>query len=122
MRIALAASFAALACAALAGPAATALQLVTVESGFTGPVHVAATKAEPNRVYVVEQRGVIKIVQNGTTLSQPFLDIRSRVACCGEQGLLSLAFHPRYPQVRRVYVNFTNSGGDTRVVEYRVNE
>lgn len=122
MRIALAASFAALACAALAGPAAAALQLVTVETGFTGPVHVAATKAEPNRVYVVEQRGVIKIVQNGTTLSQPFLDIRSRVACCGEQGLLSLAFHPRYPQVRRVYVNFTNSGGDTRVVEYRVNE
>ena len=65
---------------------------------------------------------MIKIVQNGTTLSQPFLDIRTRVACCGEQGLLSLAFHPKYPEVRRVYVNFTNAGGDTRVVEYRVNE
>ena len=88
MRIALAASFAGLAWAAVAGPAAAALQLVTVETGFTGPVHVAATKAEPNRVYVVEQRGMIKIVENGTALSQPFLDIRTRVACCGEQGLL----------------------------------
>ncbi len=122
MRIALAASIAALVCAALAGPSAAALQLVQVESGFTGPVHVAATKSEPNRVYVVEQRGLVKIVENGATLPDPFLDIRTRVACCGEQGLLSLAFHPKYPQVRRVYVNFTNTSGDTRVVEYRVNE
>ena len=122
MRIALAASSAALACAAFAGPSAAALRLVQVESGFTGPVHVASTKSEPNRAYVVEQRGLIKIVENGSTRSTPFLDIRARVACCGEQGLLSLAFHPRYPQVRRVYVNFTNTAGDTRVVEYRVNE
>ena len=122
MRIALAASIAALAAAAFAGASAAALQLVTVETGFTGPVHVAATKAEPDRVYVVEQRGLIKIVEGGETLSTPFLDIRARVACCGEQGLLSLAFHPKYPQVRRVYVNFTNTAGDTRVVEYRVNE
>jgi glucose/arabinose dehydrogenase len=122
VRIALAASFAALACTALAGPSAAALQLVQVESGFTGPVHVAATKSEPNRVYVVEQRGMIKVVENGNTLSTPFLDIRTRVACCGERGLLSLAFHPKYPQVRRIYVNFTNNDGDTRVVEYRVNE
>lgn len=122
MRIALAASIAALACAVVVGSSAAALQLVQVESGFTGPVHVASTKSEPNRVYVVEQRGMIRIVEDGDTLSTPFLDIRTRVACCGEQGLLSLAFHPKYPQVRRVYVNFTNSGGDTRVVEYRVNE
>jgi glucose/arabinose dehydrogenase len=121
VRVALAASFAALACAALAGPSTAALRLVHVESGFTGPVHVASTKSEPNRVYVVEQRGVIKVVENGSTRSTPFLDIRARVACCGEQGLLSLAFHPRYPEVRRVYVNFTNTAGDTRVVEYRVN-
>ena len=122
MRIALAAAAAALACAALAGPSAAALRLVEVDTGFTGPVHVAATKSEPNRVYVVEQRGLVKIVEDGETLADPFLDIRTRVACCGERGLLSLAFHPKYPQVRRVYVNFTNSGGDTRVVEYRVNE
>ena len=39
----------------------------------------------------------------------------------GEQGLLSMAFHPDYPSVRRVYVNYTNRSGDTRIVEYRVN-
>ena len=39
----------------------------------------------------------------------------------GEQGLLGLAFHPSYPKVRKLYVQFTDNGGSTRVVEYRTN-
>ena len=39
----------------------------------------------------------------------------------GEQGLLGFAFHPSYPNVRKVYVQFTDRGGSTRVVEYRTN-
>ena len=39
----------------------------------------------------------------------------------GEQGLLGLAFHPQYAQNRRFYVQYTDNGGDTRVVEYRSN-
>jgi len=104
-----------------AGSASAGLQLTTFETGFDEPVHVASNRGEPNRIYVVEQGGLVKIVQNGSTLSTPFLDLRSAVSCCGEQGLLSIAFHPDYPSVRRVYANFTNNAGDTRVVEYRVN-
>jgi len=106
----------------VAAPASAALQLTTFETGFDAPVAIASNRGEPNRIYVVEQGGLVKIVQNGSTLSTPFLDLRSAVACCGEQGLLSIAFHPDYPSVRRVYANFTNNAGDTRVVEYRVNE
>ena len=56
-------------------------------------VHVTAPRNQRGRVYVVEQEGRIRIVQNGR-ITGTFLDIRSQVMCCGEQGLLSVAFHP----------------------------
>ncbi len=122
MRRGLAALALALAAAALAaGPASAALRLVRVAGGFSQPVHASSTASEPARVYVVEQRGLVKVVRSGRVRATPFLDLRSAVSCCGERGLLSLVFHPRYPAVRRVYANFTNRAGDTRVVEYRVN-
>ena len=110
-----------LAAATLTASASGALRLARVAGGFSQPVHVSSTKSEPSRLYVVEQGGVVRVLENGRARPSPFLDLRSAVSCCGEQGLLSIAFHPRYPQVRRVYANFTNRSGDTRVVGYRVN-
>jgi glucose/arabinose dehydrogenase len=115
------ASVALAAFAVTAGTAAGALRAVRVSGGFSQPVHLASTPSEPGRFYVVEQAGLVKVVQQGRVRGTPFLDLRAGVSCCGERGLLSLVFHPRYPSVRRVYVNFTNRAGDTRVVEYRVN-
>jgi glucose/arabinose dehydrogenase len=110
------------ACASSAGPAgeaaAPALRLEQVAS-VTAPLHVAAPRSEPNRVYVVEQDGRIRVLQNGRL--RTFLDISSRVRSGGEQGLLSVAFHPRYARNRRFYVNYTDVNGHTRVVEYRSN-
>jgi glucose/arabinose dehydrogenase len=80
---------------------------------------VTAPRSEPGRLYVVEQTGRIRIVENGRKRSQPFLDVRRLVSCCGEQGLLSVAFHPRYADNRLLYVNYTDVNGDTKVVEYR---
>ena len=82
-------------------------------------MHVAAAAGEPGRLYVVEQAGVIRVVVNGRLRATPFLDIRSLVRSGGEQGLLSVAFHPDYARTRRFYVNYTDLRGDTRVVEYR---
>ncbi len=76
---------------------------------------------EKKRLYVVQQNGTVRIIQSGRKLSTPFMKIRSKISYGGEQGLLSMAFHPDYPSVRRVYVNYTNRSGDTRIVEYRVN-
>jgi glucose/arabinose dehydrogenase len=56
---------------------------------------------------------------NGRRRPQPFLDIRSRVRSGGEQGLLSLAFDPRYEQNHFFYVDYTDLNGDTHVVRYR---
>ena len=59
--------------------------------------------------------------QNGKRRSTPLLDIRGLVTAGGEQGLLGLAFHPSYPKVRKLYVQYTARDGSTKVVEYRTN-
>jgi glucose/arabinose dehydrogenase len=105
----------------LAAPASSALRLTPVATGFSNPVHLASTPAYAGRLYVVEQGGIVRIVQDGQRLPNPFLDISDLVSCCGEQGLLSLAFHPRFAQNQRLFVNYTNRAGDTRVAELRAN-
>ena len=99
--------------------AAPGYRFVQVLSGLDSPVHVTAPRNEPNRLYVVEQPGRIRIVEDGRLRAEPFLDISSQVSCCGEQGLLSVAFHPRYARNGKYYVNYTDRRGDTRIVEYR---
>jgi hypothetical protein len=90
---------------------------------FTNPVHVSAPPGDPDRLFVVERPGTVRIVKNGKTNGRPFLDIRSRVRCCDEQGLLSIAFAPDYATSRRFYVDYTDrSSGDLRVVEYRASD
>lgn len=89
--------------------------------GFDAPVHLASTKSEPRRLYVVEQGGTIRVIERGRRRSGVFLDIRSRVVSGGEQGLLGLVFDPNYATNRFIYVNFTDTAGDTRVVRYKTN-
>jgi glucose/arabinose dehydrogenase len=90
-------------------------------SGFDSPVYVTAPRSEPGKLYVVEQPGVIRVLVNGQRRATPFLDIRSLVRSGGEQGLLSVAFHPSYARNHRFFVDYTDRNGDTRVVEYRSN-
>src|ERR671935_1897671 len=79
---------------------------------------IASTPAEPNRLYAVEQSGRIVYFVNGR-LRGTFLDLRSRVKSGGEEGLLSVAFHPNYARNHRFYVDYTDKQGNTRVVEFR---
>jgi glucose/arabinose dehydrogenase len=98
------------------------VQLSRIVGGLDGPVHLTATQSEPDRLYIVEQVGRIRIVERGRLLSRPFLDIIGDVRAGGEQGLLSLAFAPDYEESRRFYVNYTDVNGDTRVVEFETRE
>jgi glucose/arabinose dehydrogenase len=100
-----------------AAPAAPGgYRFTQVASGFDSPVHVTTAPGRTSPLYVVEQPGRIRTVENGR-ITGTFLDVRSRVVCCGEQGLLSVAFHPRYARNGRYYVNYT--APSNRVVEYR---
>ena len=119
----LAAIAAALATAACASAASerSQLQLRTVLTGLETPVYATAAPGEPNNLYVVEQPGRIRVATNLKLRARPFLDIRRLVKSGGEQGLLSVAFHPKYRTNHRFYVDYTDLNGDTRVVEYRSN-
>jgi glucose/arabinose dehydrogenase len=100
---------------------AAAARLQLVAGGFDQLTQVTAPRSgDPSgTLYVVEQEGQVWKLRGGTRTL--FLDIRSLVACCGERGLLGLAFDPRYASNDLFYVNYTNGNGDTRIVRYRAN-
>ncbi len=56
---------------------------------------------------------------NGKPRATPFLDVRSKIRAGGEQGLLSMAFHPNYKSNHKFYVDYTDTSGNTRVIEYK---
>lgn len=88
------------------------LVLKPVASGLDQPL--AITNAGDDRLFVTLQPGEIVIPGRST----PFLDIRSLVSCCCEQGLLSVAFHPLYQVNGLFYVDYTNLNGDTVIARY----
>lgn len=96
-----------------------ALRLTRVATGLSLPVFVTAAPGEPNRLYVVEQGGLVKVIERGSVRAAPFLDVRATIVSGGEQGLLGLAFAPDYRKSRLFVVNFTDRSGATRVVAYR---
>jgi glucose/arabinose dehydrogenase len=98
------------------------LKLTLFASGLDAPDDLASTSSEPQRLYVVEQPGRIRVIENGKLLPQPFLDITSAVQSGGEQGLLSVAFHPDYADNGLFYVDYTDLDGNTRVVEFESSE
>ncbi len=91
-----------------------------VANGFTNPVSVTHAGDGSNRLFVTQQGGLIKVVENGVNLATPFLDLSAIISSGGEQGLLGLAFHPNYASNGFFYVNYTDVNGDTVVARYSV--
>jgi glucose/arabinose dehydrogenase len=82
------------------------IELQKFADGFTRPVYLTHAGDGSGRLFVVEQAGVIRIVRDGKISATPFLDIRDRVESGGEKGLLSVAFHPKYKENGRFFVNY----------------
>src|SRR5262245_18890605 len=109
-------------CAVLLARAAgaNALGLEPVSSRLANPLYLTHARDESGRLFVVEQSGVVKVIAPGSSTAAVFLDISDRVRAGGEQGLLGLTFHPRYPANGRFFVNYTRaSDGATVIAEYR---
>ena len=102
----------------LASEATAQLRTQVVATGLSNPVAFVMDPLDHSTFYVVEQRGTIRTLRNGTLSQAFFLDIRSAISSGGERGLLGLAFAPDHETSRRFYVNFTNSSGDTVVARY----
>jgi glucose/arabinose dehydrogenase len=100
-------------------PGTPTLTTQLVASGLRNPLDLQSSPGDRERLFVVEQAGRIRLVRGGQLVAAPFLDIASRIASGGERGLLGLAFHPQYATNRRFFVNYTDSGGDTNISEFR---
>ena len=95
------------------------IELELFSSGFDRPLDLQ--HAGDKRIFIVEQGGKIKIIQQDGSINPiPFLDISAIISTGGERGLLGLAFHPEYQTNGYFYVNYTNLAGNTRVVRYSV--
>jgi glucose/arabinose dehydrogenase len=94
---------------------------LTPIGSFNEPVEIVDAPGKKNRklLFVAEQAGRIVVLRKGVPQTRPFLDISSQVMNAGEQGFLSVAFHPRYERNRRFYAYFTNLAGDNEVVEFK---
>lgn len=103
---------------------AQTLSLTNFATGLDSPVSIAFPPGD-DRMFVVEQDGVIQIVSpSGIVNPSPFLDIQGPVYAGGnEQGLLGLAFHPDYANNGYFYVNYTYgnfNNSSTRIARYTV--
>jgi hypothetical protein len=100
------------------------LRLQPLSSVLTAPVFLTAVPGDLNRLFVVEQGGLIKILNslNGTPNANPFLDvsglITSDVPTGGERGLLGMAFDPNI--TGRFFINYADTNGDIVIARYLV--
>ncbi len=76
-------------------------------TGITGVTHAGDGDPQDGRLFIVQQGGQIRILEDGALLAAPFLDISARIASGGERGLLGLAFHPDFAANGYFYVNYT---------------
>jgi glucose/arabinose dehydrogenase len=79
---------------------------------YDSPFHVTGVPGDPDRVFVVEGPGTIRLVKSGVTQPAPFLDISADVLDGGEGGcecgLFSMAPAPDYASTGRFYVYYTH--------------
>jgi glucose/arabinose dehydrogenase len=121
------ASPAATSSAAAASPETTAeptpvapvsISLKKIATGLSGAIGLSTASGD-KRLFVIRQTGQVVIVSDGK-VAGTFLDISSRISCCGERGLLGLAFHPGYASNGRFFVRYTNPSGNLQISEFHV--
>ncbi len=101
--------------------AEVALRTDAFAQGFSSPLFLTHAGDDSGRVFVVEQGGVVRIVDaDGSPRATPFLDISNLTRGGGEQGLLGLAFHPRFATNGEVYASYTRLNGNSVVSRLRL--
>ncbi|MET0285113.1 MAG: PQQ-dependent sugar dehydrogenase [Polyangiales bacterium] len=80
-------------------------ELVTVAEGLDQGTGFAF--APPNRIYVVEKRGVVRVIKDGRLLPRPFLDISAEVNSAQDRGMLGIAVDPAFPARPYLYIVYT---------------
>ena len=96
---------------------------------FETPVHVTGAPGFPDLVYVTQQGGQVRVVEDGVQLDKPLIDLSDLVSFGGEKGLLSTAFPPDFAETGRFYVYYNNKkcndatgGCDIEIAEFKLRE
>ncbi|HEY3334538.1 MAG TPA: PQQ-dependent sugar dehydrogenase [Candidatus Limnocylindrales bacterium] len=89
--------------------------------GLDAAIFVTGAGDGSGRLFVAQQGGVIRIVENRALLPAPFVDLSDRTTADGERGLLGVAFPPGFgPQRPEVFVHYSDRNGDTVVAAFTV--
>ncbi len=104
-------------------PSVNSLRLQPVAQNLAAPLFVTAPPGDFSRLFIVEQGGLIRILDltSGTIRPTAFLDVTALITSGGERGLLGLAFDPNYDANGRFYVFYTNLIGDLVIARYQHN-
>lgn len=94
------------------------LRLRRVAGDLGDALFATGAPGEKNTLYVVRQSGRVEKLRNGHKVST-FLNLARKITSGGERGLLGFAFHPKYKQNGKIYVDYTNRAGNTVVEELR---
>ena len=101
------------------------LSSVLIADGYKKPVFITSYPNNAKLLYIVEQAGLIKLINDGKKLSRPFFDINKRVVNPNrpgdERGLLGFAFHPNHTNNGKFYINYMDNDGNTIVSEFSTN-
>ncbi len=99
------------------GGRAHAFDVERIATGFNRPTWVGVAPGDPRSLWVLEQPGRVVRWRDGRRST--VIDLSAQVTVGAEQGLLGLAFHPDFATNHRLYLNWTDTEGDTRVAEFR---
>jgi len=106
---------------ALLFAAAAVADEITLQQVVGGLDHVTSIgSAGDERLFIVEQTGLVRLFDGQQLLDAPFADLRDAISCCGERGLLSIAFHPDYRDNGLVFIAYTDVIGRVTVMRYHV--
>ncbi len=94
---------------------------VPLNGSVSQPVDIAHAGDGSGRLFIVEKRGSVRIIQNGNVLASAFLDISGSVVNTNERGMLGLVFHPQFPDSAYFYVNYIGTGDTTHIARFTVN-
>jgi glucose/arabinose dehydrogenase len=103
-------------------PGPLVLEAVEIARDLPLPTSIKSAGDGTDRLFVTLQEGQIRVLEDDQLLPEPFLDVSQLVSCCGERGLLDVAFHPSYGENGLFFVNYTDVEGHTVVARYRVSD
>ena len=85
---------------------------------FTNPIAIGTYPGDASRLFVAERAGKVRLVVDDAVRPDPYLDVGPGIDLDGERGLLSIVAAPDYASSGKVYVYYTDSGGDIRIDEF----